>query len=171
MKKFLVLTLVLGVASLASAGVLTAGLEYEVDTVAKTITITGTDLVGFSFGVLQADAGAVSGIDTGLFTTGGTGSAAEDLGLDYAYGVGALVGASGSDTSGNGITGVAFTLGYDAGATTITILPEDQWGLGDASASFKDGSSVDLTGFVMNIPEPATLALLGLGALVLRRKK
>jgi len=191
MKKLLVLALIMGIASLA-----TAGLEWNSSsgsfTVAPgeilTLTLNGTDgdtASGVSVGIIT-DNGA-----SGVFTAWGTspvfstiGTAGGTFGLSGA----ALNAAAGSTVmddddigwldalsteaaTAQGLLVLTYQVGDDAAGTiTINGAPLGITGQGDnikLLSGFVPTPVIDLT----VIPEPATLALLGLGALVLRRKK
>ncbi len=171
MKKVLVLALVLGVVSLANASLDLAtvnGVDYSVDTASQTVTISGENVIGF-FMVLVPDAGT-------LFWQ-------QELGpgdpprimiyppdpyppIDYP---GAII-VSGSTGTATGVDGPFMAFTYSGGTTEVTILDEIEWGLGDAVIYFEGDISTALADYTITIPEPATLALLGLGGLLLRRK-
>ena len=169
MKKLLVLTLILGIASLASAG-------YTVAYDGAKVTVSGTDVLG---------------IDHGVGMVGGALPSAEasytvDPTLD------AEITAEPDWFLADGATAVYYGTIYTGGFTVLT------WG--DAVVDpYDDGPwfSFALSGYVagteashdlqidminsnaevvgntlfLSVPEPATMALLGLGSLLLRRKK
>ena len=172
MKKLLVLSLVLGVVSLATAGIdlkTVAGLDYTVDTATNTVTITGTDVLAF-FWCVTPVGGTLSNPVNGAFANGGPGDDPALIGM-FSYPEGSIVSASGSTGSAVGVDGMIYSFQYSAGTTLVNIVSETEWGLGNASIDFEGGRSVALDGYSMTIPEPMTMALLGLGGLFLRRRK
>lgn len=158
MKKLLVLALVMGVASLASAGVeLVPGLEYTVDTGTQTVTLTGTDVISFVMNFT---------VDSGVLSNGSTAAAFTTVNYDGMWAYGAWLGVSAANTTA--VSGDIFSIQYDAGATAITLV--DSVYTGNAGINFGAGD-VALNGMVIEIPEPATMALLSLGGLFLARRK
>jgi len=171
MKKLLVLSLVLGIASLASAGLdlnTVEGIDYTVDTVAQTVTVTGTVRAFFLSFVPDAGSIEVTSVNSS-FASSGVGADPVDLGLT-SYPAGSWVTASGSTNSTSSVSGVLFVLSYEGAVSEITLVDETEWYLGNAELNI-DGTTVAVAGYTIAVPEPATMALLGLGALVLRRKK
>ena len=172
MKKFLVLSLVLGIASLATAGLslnvagneaLTADQDGLIVNSDGSIVISGALATAETQYTIKFEVAGGLTIDTGSLDLPAAG---------WAFGntISAPVPATNTDPlilSGGAFPAspagtVAFTgLGIDGeGTLTITetiVLP--------------DFSEQNIVSTVSIVPEPATMALLGLGALVLRRRK
>ena len=168
MKKLLVLMLVLGMASAASAAIgdLTLNAKLDLSGVTLDGTMAATDAEAFH--VLIVSEGIVSPLDsTGL------GTAAPSL--------------AGYSADSSGWIGVIpFTAGYTGGSWIMANAPGEAFLTGDyldlgvaytgqawvEAWYFDEGSGA--TGFINSVllPEPMTIALLGLGGLfMLRRRK
>ena len=151
MKKLLVFMLVLGMTSFASAGLIDGIVEWDV---------VGWQLIG-------------TGLDYGIYNTN----------LD----IGLLAPATGTDSGKAGTMNAAGNLGavtnygivWNAFADHLAIgegaqVPGETWfvfdilGVGDVT--FYDSSFIPI-GASIHVPEPISLALLGLGGLFLRRRK
>lgn len=187
MKKLFALALVLSVASLASAGLqwVSSTGTFDVNP-GEIITLTlnatdGAKASGVSIGHIT-DNGALGGFDAWGFNAGFTtvGSAGLD-GATFngmastAYAADDILwldAISTSDSFADGLLTLTYRVGAEAAGTVITLS-------GGALDMTGQGNEVRLlSGFVgmpevaLNVvPEPATMALLGLGALVLRRRK
>ena len=145
MKKLLVLSLVLGIASLATAGLV--------------VTDSGTDInvgidqsvLGYEF-IIEVTAGDVT-LDSSGVTYGFTWDFDNNPVVDTPtlFRVGGSQFMSAAQGTGDFVLG----LGYE--------------GVGEITIS--DAYNPNFEAVVLQVPEPATMALLGLGALVLRRKK
>ena len=161
MKKLLVLTLVLGIASLATAGIdlgTIAGMSYDV--AGNTVTISSTGTVnGY---LLNMEADDLSALSNSFVPAG-------FLQYNYAGFASGTVWHGASASSTTGVTGVVYSIDFTPGASVINFVYSSIYA--DNSSLSVDGSANGLAGYSMTVPEPATMALLGLGALMLRRKK
>jgi hypothetical protein len=167
MKKLLVLALVLALTSMASA-VLTqnpgGGGTYLLE-VGQTLTIEISESTGNQAGMLVyaiVEDGGDGALSNGIAT-----SNAGELGAvnDYSYagwGVGYEL-ASGS-TTGQVQAGIQWTVDY-YGANVGDIAVISIWDGGGSFEVADDSITVEV------VPEPMTIALLGLGGLFLRRRK
>jgi hypothetical protein len=177
MKKLLVLSLVLGVASLASAGLDLSGYDGSVlnvnDTVALSVS-TNADVTAFQLFnyvvIVKSGNGTLSGgtaaygnilgdLPIGGFNVG------EYSGMAATY----LASFMNMPTAGTEfVSDIGFTC---TGAGDVVV---ELWTVVDMDPSEADDFQLDTLEdsiTISQVPEPATLALLGLGALVLRRKK
>ena len=184
MKKFLVLTLVLGIASLATAAMSFTdnsdlnpgnGISLGVDIAAAGSTEYGLYMVWADSTVATVSAGTVllgnASSDKTVYDDGYGGTvyattyylypAMTNAGLATDGSISANFGGIG-DTGGIALNGQAMTFSVDAlKAGTITLYESFDGAEGNWSA-------LDT---ITIVPEPATMALLGLGGLLLRRKK
>lgn len=188
MKKMLVLILVLGIASLASAQ-LQISVNGDQNPVDSEITIAPSDHLTLDVHgnlaapgnanwmlVVEAACGTLDG--TQGTTVGALSRVNENpTPYDYSYITGYNLGYAGlpNDGSLSAVSGILGDLGALDGVL-VDLIDFHCEGQGDAVIKLwqsPDGvqwSEVDAV-IVHQVPEPATMALLGLGALVLRRKK
>lgn len=170
MKKLLVLMLVLGMTSAASAAIGDLTLIADADKLGVTVNGTMAALDTEAFHILVVSEGTVSPLGP---TIEGLGAAAPSL-AGYS-----------SDSSG-WIGVIPFTTGYTGGSWIMANAPGEAFLTGDylglsvaytgqawvEAWYFDEGSgATGLIGEVL-LPEPMTIALLGLGSLfMLRRRK
>ena len=168
MKKLLVLTLVLALASVASAAltttVLVNGSAFNMATgtaaVGDTVTVkVGNDVASaggttsLSMNADAAESGTIALLGTWMLP--GTGSAASadgSGGIDFDWADG---------TIGLNVTGDWCQAVFDIPAATSEVVLSFSGTMFDATP----------TGGTITVPEPMTIALLGLGGLFLRRRK
>ena len=166
MKKILVLTLVLGIASLASAALDLGdidGVSYSVGAGnVATITVS-KDIVGLLWN-LKPDAGSLAAVDLTFSGDFGVTSAGAWNGTE-----GLMDGISASTTVP--FQGTILTVDFDDSATKAELV---NYYYADSNITWTtaDGGKVFITGYEMTlIPEPMTMGLLGLGGLFLARRK
>lgn len=167
MKKLLVLALVLSVASLATAGLTlgTAGSTASIvsdNADAYNIAISWTSTLDVASAGLTAMAAAGNLSEVQDFGVNDMGAAfgLPQLGIQQVYAVNVA-----SSTAGVLQPGA----GYEVTFNGIAGFGETDMGMGQVNLI--DSTSGALVASAYVVPEPATMALLGLGALVLRRKK
>ena len=159
MKKLLVLLLVLGVTG-TSYGALA---DFDLDLSGTTLTVVGLNAVALNYGVYDESLPLATWSSPAILGDGGTGNAAGALALIGLY----------SDAI---CSGFGFMTG-DTVPTTDTVDVMDWFtvqyngSVGDVVNIYDNSSGEVLIGTKTIIPEPVTIALLGLGGLFLRRRK
>ena len=169
MKKVLVLALVLGIASLATAGLDLAG------GAASPFQLTGDDTVYVSYTrFLVVTDSSITG-NTLLYT--GDGAGIVDFSSTSAY-IDAMQGKIDLIDDTETVNHVFQLLIKDTDPGNGSVIASGNLAdfafSGGGNAYLTDDSAGTLTGesiVIALVPEPATMALLGLGALLLRRKK
>jgi hypothetical protein len=160
MKKLLALVMVLGIASLATAGIdlgTIDGLSYEV--AGNTITVSGQGVTGYLLTLESNDGSALSNsfVPSG-FTT-----------FNYAgYNAGSVNHGAGAANTAP-VNGVIYSIDFTPGAAELNFIYSSIFA--DVSSISIGGQAIDLSGYSLIVPEPMTMGLLGLGGLFLARRK
>ncbi|MBA7587031.1 hypothetical protein ES708_29041 [subsurface metagenome] len=183
MKKLLVLLLVFAMASWANAAIVSfsAGDGLPGDTIG--ITVSSDEQVAGVTLALIADSGFGGTANPGAWNTLFTTADAGYNGTAGGYGAGDLIMVSGGISLGFPATGLLYSYSYDIpsdaafGATivfTVGDLPD--FGIASSIDYLVEGATAQMSMAGMEftstvIPEPMTIALLGLGGLFLLRRR
>ena len=176
MKKVLVLMLVLGIASLATAG-LTASIDGTSVAPSGSLNIDIGAASTTTVNKMQVKATITAGTGTASFST--TGVTLNDPGfqaaLTWNVDSASVMEIKGANIFGDSTITDPYTfvdnlklVGGTAGTVTLDIIVSASSVLGDGTM---DAGTSLLSQTITVVPEPATMALLGLGGLLLRRKK
>ncbi len=183
MKKLLVLLLVFAMASCAKAAIVSFSVEDGLPGDTIGITVSSDEEVFGMMLALITDNGFGGTANPGTWDAKFTVANAGYNGMDYGFGAGDLIIADGGISLGFPATGLLYSYSYDIpsdaafGATivfTVGDLP-DYFYLSSISYMVEGTTAqMSLTGMEFAatvIPEPMTIALLGLGGLFLLRRR
>jgi hypothetical protein len=161
MKKLLVLTLVLGIASLANAG-------FSLAADGTTVTMVGADndtYAGTTFNLICVDSATTT--TPTINYNGGVAPSTITANMGFAANWEAYIGLPAGSVKSVWVIELADSAEpYEL--LNGTLVTANMAGAGTVYLRTAAGAAIDS---ITVVPEPATLALLGLGALVLRRKK
>jgi hypothetical protein len=170
MKKLLVLILVLGLSSIANAELTAIELDVDGSHAGATITVVTGDTISLEMYSGNTDSGSayLNLEDNGLYTLANpqVTTNAGDMGGykgPYSYGGYDYYSITVSKSGVGTITaGTMFLIDFTAGSSTGTV---------DVILQKFEGTTTMDTTTVNIVPEPMTIALLGLGGLFLRRRR
>ena len=194
MKKFLIFMLVLGLVSTASAQltalapVVTGNVSWNIQGAIGFEQLIGYNLTGVpspaaaGYGIDQGNSGVGPAIVAAIGVAGGTFANSYDNSLlappavPPAYNAG-----GGGRVFGPAITGWAGYDAFDGAVPGFPTVAATNWFKFNLLAGAKNGDTIDLYNYATSmvvpagtmhiIPEPMTIMLLGLGSLLLRRRK
>ena len=167
MKKLLVLFLVLGVASLATAGLVVIGPATAVEGTTFDVIVSGLAAdAPYNGGLYEPTLSDASKAPVNLIALAAAGNLAGDGGVLPSYGGFDFIA---DDLLGAGVEdGDWYIATYVAGPAGGSLVLD----LYDYAVDYYAPVSAAIATIeFVAVPEPATMAILGLGALVLRRKK
>ncbi len=183
MRKLLVLVLVFAMASWANAAVVSFSAQDGLpgDTIGITVS-SDEQVIGMTLALIT-DSGFGGTANPGAWNTTFTTADAGYNGSAYGFGTGDLISATGGISLGFPATGILYTYSYEIpsdaalGATivfTVGDLPD--FGIASSISYLVEGASAQMSPTGMEfaatvIPEPMTIALLGLGGLFLLRRR